>query len=807
MTRWLCPLLIIAGLLMLGPVPSVAQEAPSTRLATKWLRVDIDSATGAIIGLAADPSGSGDFSHPLAQAAGSAEGRDFGIFAAARGSDTEVARSQPSEGFGITSSGAGATIRGLRIGEGLTAELAASLSANAPELTLRAVVRAKADTEAQWAGLLLALDPKLASSTIYFADRQGLASIATGRLTVASPAASGAICKDGAERSFTLATSRNDGVEIDVQPGRIFLGIASGIGGAPPALRAGASTAVEIRLTFGWPRVPGMKEVTSKFQPAAQDFIFWSTHVATTRRFGSGWMQETASIIDPGLPAAIQQAYRRCWLRDVAHGWKSGVVVAGPDMLAVMRDEITAFAGNLNEGGQPPTNLGPDGSAAYGNLDSAGLLIGMIYDYFCRTGDIEFVGTLLPQADKMGMAIAGLVGPRDLPVIGEDGDTYPDLGFVKGEQTYLTAVCCDGMRKLARLHEILGESEVAGRWHLAANRVSAAANRTTDKGGLWDAERGVYIGWRKPDGSLYRDEDSFANLWAIDSGVCDDGARVRSIFARLNDNWQRYYLDGLCPTALSIVPYPNGLNQWVPWAGGWDVYLRARLSEPRAQDVWRLFLADYERTDFPYREASGYRQTEANTGNRGRIWDSWGFLQAVYGGHYGIEAAPAHIRILPRPIEDIVDDGVSKLPWRDAVYNISLRGRGLNLARVQVDGNEWASCVMPVASGEHQVTITSTGTARKPFVLDCGPMAQIVGAAQVERGLAIEASVPSPGRHWFLIQWPDQLGPMRIDSFAGADFPQIMRLSGERAALVLSVPQAGKFGVTLVGSALGALGR
>jgi hypothetical protein len=596
---------------------------------------------------------------------------------------------------------------------------------------------------------------------------------------------------------------------------------------------------VEARLVFGPPRIAALKPVTSKFQPLAQDFILWTTHIATARQFTMPpresppaapesepappqppqpaaeskrsppplpavtrpWMQETAAVIDPGLPPEIQQAYRRCWLRDVAHGWKSAVLVAGPDLLAAMRDEILAFSSKLNAAGHPPTHIGPDGGAAYGNLDSAGLLIGMIYDYLSRTGDAEFVAALLPNADRMGAAIIGLLGRDDLPVIGEGADTYPDLGFVKGEQTYLAAVCCDGLHKLGRLHESLGETEAAGGWHIAANRIAVAANRITDKGGLWDPERGIYIGWRKPDGVLYRNEDSFANLWAIYSGLCDSGDHIRDIFARLNGNWQRYYLDGLCPTALSIEPYPNGLNQWVAWAGGWDVYLRAKLAEPRAQEVWQLLLADYERTDFPYREASGHEQQEPNVGNRGRIWDSWGFLQAVYAGHYGIEMTPVHLRVLPRPLEHIADDGVTGLAWRGATYDIALRGRGVNLAAFELDGREWASCVLPPGTGHHRVAIVASTGARQAFVMDTAPNVAVLRAQHTDNGLEVEALASSPGRYWFVLQWPQAWAGMEARSYSGILAPQTAPLAGERAAIVLSVPRAGKFSFRLQGAA------
>lgn len=801
--------LFIAGALVACGGACLAQDGDVLRVETKWLRVEVDATTGAVTGLAADPAGTGDFTHPVL--AGAGDGGGLGIGPACRSADGEVVRAAPGEGFGIRPvSPNRVAVSGLGIGDGLSASLDIELAPDGPELNLRASVRAETDAACRWAGLLLALDPALAPSTVYFAGREGLASARPARLVTEPIFAAGAICKGGAERTFVVTTSPPRAAEIEVQAERSTIALAPVINPEPVTLRKGDAVNIEARVAFGLLQVPTLKRVTSKFQPLAQDFVLWTTHVATSRRFlvtegepaVGRWMQETAAVIDPGLPEGIQEAYRRCWLRDVAHGWKSAAPVAGPELLAVMRDEIVTFSDKLNEAGHPPTHIAPDGSAAYGNLDSAGLLIGMIYDYLCRTGDVAFVRGVLLQADRMGEAILGLLGPRDLPVIGEGGDTYPDLGFIKGEQTYLTAVCCDGLRKLARLHEVCGEAEPAGKLHAAANRIGAAANRTCDKGGLWDAERGVYVGWRNPDGSLYSNEESFANLWTMYGGVCDAPDRIRAIFAHLNSNWQRYYLDGLCPTAHSIEPYANGLNQWVPWVGGWDVYIRTKFSEPKAYDVWRLFLADYERTDFPYREASGYEQKEASVGNRGRIWDSWGFLQAVYAGHYGVEMAPSHLRILPRPLEYVPADGFSGLEWRQAAYDLSLRGRGLHLAQVTVDGKEWASCVFSKGAGKHAVEMTQSAGARKAFVMDAAPLVEVLAAEHRENGLRIEAAVPGPGRYWFVVQWPDLWGRMNPDEVRGAEFPQVARLTGERAAMIVSVGRAGKFSVTLGGSRL-----
>jgi hypothetical protein len=803
--RWLCALALAGAVAAGSDFPGAVKAAdnpPPLRLETAWLRVELDPASGAVIGLAADPSGGGDFSHPLAAPGG---GGQYGIRPACRADDGLVAAARPGDDFALTAagSGVGAIADGLRIGDALAARMEVSAAPGAPELTVRTTIVARDDATCQWAGLLLALDPALAPSTIYFAGRQGLASASPGRITVAAAPYAGAVCKDGAERTLVLTCRPAAGVEIEVAADRATIAASPhvtpplpAVPGAPVILRKGETVTVEARLVFGPPRIAGLKPVTSKFLPQAQDFVLWTSHIATARFFGPRLLQQTAAVLAPPSADPAPGA-RRCHLRDIAHGWKSGMLVAGPDLLEIMSDEIRAFAANLDEAGHPPTSIGPDGDPAYGSLDSAGLLIGMIYDYLCRTGDLAFVRALLPAADRAGTAVIALLGPRDLPVIGDHDRTYPEGDFVKGEQTYLAAVCVDGLRKLARLHEMAGEAEAAGKWHAAANRIALAANRATDKGGLWDQERGCYIGWRNPDGSLRRDEDSFGNLWAVAGGLCSDGGRIRTIFARLNDNWQRYYLDGPCPTALSVTPYPGVLDQWAPWVGGWDLYVRARLGEPKARQVWQLLWADYEATDFPFSEASSAKQRGPPAFSRGRIWDSWGLLQAIYAGHYGIEMTPAHLRIVPRALVPIPADAVSGLCWRDATYDIALRGRGVHLARVALDGAELASCILPAAAGPHEVQITQTPAARKAFVVDAAPALALLGAAHRDQGIHIEGAVPAAGRYWMALQWPQTWGAMKVESVSGADFPHLSPLAGERAAVVFTVGREGKFSLIL----------
>jgi len=796
---------------LLGGLCATAAPGRAETLETPYLRLRFSAQVAAFDLLQVDLQGKGHYGPNLAA------GEGLGLYVTSRpasgawtnpyeGSPPEVELRDSSEGPMLL-------IRGLAHGPGVTETQQVTLARNAPEITLRRQLRVLESGSYLTLGQLrLALDPAVVAPAICFAGRQGVAvghALRPGELIDPELALAGAVAKQPEATVVMSSQARlQSSVLFDAQ-GACATGLSIwDVGPAGQARRASAGEAYQHAITISFGRGAAaqcapLKSAASSFDPAAEDFIFWCSHIGTTRPFastpkgGERRLQSTAAVIDPRLPPTTIAAYEWCWLRDVAHGWKSGAYVAGPAMLRVMRDEIEAFAGRLNDAGWAPTNLGPRGEASYGNLDGMGWLIGMVYDYVSKTGDADFLQAMLPAMRRCAWAILSLQGPHGLPVVGPDGDTYPDLGFIKGEQTYLAAVCYDGLTKMAALCSLLGSREEADRWRVAADRIKSAANKDVGAGGLWDPARGVYVGWRAPDGIVYANEDSFANLIAIDSGMCDDPARVKAVFTRLNAMFQRYYLDGLCPTAHSVAPYPNGLNQWCPWIGGWDLLVRGVRRAPRTAEVLQRYLRDYEQCDYPFQEASGYRQVEPDVGNRGRVWDSWGLLAMIYGAHYGIAMRPANLRVWPQPLKAVAADGVRDFEWQGARVEIAIEGDGPEITDLVFMGSTWPSSVLPKMSGRARV-IVKRGKTTPLLLLDASPEVELVGAARESATrLSIAVSVPCEGVTRYLVRCPEKTARVRVQTKEHAAGQVSYDPESRQAAITVSAPRAMRLHLTI----------
>lgn len=788
---------LVAFVCLLGGLSAAAVGRAET-VETPYLRLRFTALSGTFDVLQVDLQGKGRFGPNLIGGLG--RGICVTSLPAGGAWTKPVERTRPDVERRDSGEGPGLIVRGLSHGPGVTETLQVTLAPDAPTLTLRRQVRIVENGQYVALGLVrLALDPGVAGPTICFAGREGVPLARTqapGGLSDPDFALAGAVSKQG-NATFAVTSQANltSSVVYDAQ-GICGVGLSvwdAGPAGSPRPVSAGEIYQHAVTITFG-PQAAAqwtaLKVTASRFDPRAEEFIFWCSHLGTTRPFGALRLQATASVLDASLPPAVINAYQFCWLRDVAHGWKSGMYVAGPSMLRIMRDEIEAFAGHLDDRGWAPTYLGPQGEVGYGNLDGMGLLIGMIYDFVSKTGDLGFLQATLPAARRCAWAILALQGPRGLPVIGDQGDTYPDLGFIKGEQTYLAAVCYDGLHKMSALCSVLGYDEEAERWRAAGERIKDAANKDVSIGGLWDSKRGIYIGWRKPDGTLYENEESFANLIAVHSGMCDDSARIKAVFNRLNDKFQRYYLDGLCPTAHSVAPYPNGLNQWCPWIAGWDILERAAHGAPRTGEVVSRYLQDYAECDYPFQEATGYHQAQPSVGNRGRVWDSWGLLAMFYGAHYGISMRPANLRVSPHLLKAIENDGVRDLQWQGARLEIAVEGDGPEVTQVSLLGSNWPSSILPKMSGRVRVNV-KMGQSDSLFLLDASPEAELLGASRESpRRLTFAVRLYAGGPTRYLVRCPEGTAKVNVEVRERASAQVVYDEATRRATISVNAPRA-----------------
>lgn len=518
-------------------------------------------------------------------------------------------------------------------------------------------------------------------------------------------------------------------------------------------LPKGGTIHQKIVVYAGWrgdlPSLHLLKATTSSFNPAAERFIFWTSIIGTARSFAitapngkrptSVTLQATAARLATGMPQWMMNAYSACWIRDIAHGWMSSSIVAGDATLNLLRNEIVVFAERCRPDGWVPTWIDTHGEAAYGNEDAMAYLIDMAYLYTARTGDRKFLWKEIPALARAGNAIRNLLDSNGLPVVKPNCDTWPDMGLIKGEQTYLAAVCYEGLRHLSTLLRWLHSPIAADRYDVIAERIRSAANRDISKGGLWDQKHKFYIGWRTPAGHIMPPETS-GNLVAIGAGMCQNSGQDRAILSYLDAHRRYIYQSSVCPDAYTVRTEPHMLNQWLPWIAGWDVLDRIRLHDPLALYVFNRLMVDYRLSALPFREGASLGQTDRNSGNAGRIWDSWGLLAAIYQGQFGISMTPAHLRIYP---QFILGPGrkISNLEWHRYRYNLTFHGKGQPIAVLR--GKQTiGSLILPPGGGDF--TIKSGTQLRTPLLHNASDDVRLDAAKLTHQTLCLSVKPAAP---------------------------------------------------------------
>ncbi len=533
-----------------------------------------------------------------------------------------------------------------------------------------------------------------------------------------------------------------------------------GVAGFALPVRGPGPVSLSVRLIPGMPDIEGptalLRDTFSTAEPAAETFVFWLSHVANVRDFSGHLLQATAAHLADFDQAWLTDAYSNCWTRDVAYGWRSGIYVAGPAMLQVMRDEIEVLGSAHNDRGWSPTGVSPKLDFFYGNLDSMAHLINMTYDYYAKTGDDGFLAAQVPNLRRQGDAILSLIDGSGLPSVPPGGDIWPDLGRIQGHQTYLTALSYGALRNLSRLLQFAGETgnEPYG---VAAGRVMAAASRPVSQGGLWDPSCGAFIAWRQPDGATHP-PDTHGNLTAVLTGLCPP-ERVPSVFAALDAHRAHIYEGGMTPLSYSVEPSDHTLRQWLPWIAGLDIAARARWGDPRAADTYRLLLHEYRRAPFPFREASVSPNDPVHGGNSGRVWDSWSLLYALYNAHFGIDLTPGHIRVHPSPLLPIHGQEVKGLRWQNKRYDLRFAGSGPFVTGVRFEGQNLPSCILPACSGRAEIRMGQV--RRHPLLLDAPDGMRLHNASWARRTLCLSLE-PLTAHESLTVFWPSRLGPPTV---------------------------------------------
>ena len=445
--------------------------------------------------------------------------------------------------------------------------------------------------------------------------------------------------------------------------------------------------------------------------------------------------------------------------------------MAGSLVHACLADEISTWLkAPISEFGNYPHNNGLafwEGGELWkvawaSNLDTPAWLISMTYFYLSQTGDWEFARQNLKDLLRAGQSLEDMnhrnPSGRCLPWIDSHSDTYPDGEFVRGEQIYLTALNYQGLVRLGWIVSRLSGAPAGQPFFDLAAKVKQQANLPAAEGGLWDAEAGVYFGWRDPQGQREPrgQHETYANLIAIDSGLCDDPARRASILAWLNARWDDIYPVNANPMTHADGPYwqkEDGVRLSSAWITGWDVRARFASQTDRRYEVWNLYRRSYEATDYPYEECAWPGQTietlEREYSNRGRVWDSWGFSDSIWHVHLGLQADLGHLRLQPAPLEADSQLSVANFTWQGHHYELLVVGSGVGLSRAPagaytlcVNDEDWPSPILPPRSARLEAYLDEKPST--PWLDQAGPLVSLHHIAFDSAAHVLSAELSSP---------------------------------------------------------------
>jgi hypothetical protein len=222
----------------------------------------------------------------------------------------------------------------------------------------------------------------------------------------------------------------------------------------------------------------------------------------------------------------------------------------------------------------------------------------------------------------------------------------------------------------------------------------AAFNRSLADGGYWQPERGYPIAWKKADGRVVRDFETFGVLAAVRWGLISDEGRLREIAALLHSRRDEFTNQNTFPLRLMLGGYDWSVARvgvgeeqgWMldanaPWVVGLDVAVRAQLA---AFDDAAHILESYEAAAAHYPPMAEFgaadiaRHGKGASRDGGRLWDNAAWFDAVYGTHYGVRMTPGAMLIRPNPLRALPDDA-AELSYQGMRFRLNPRLDGYTI--------------------------------------------------------------------------------------------------------------------------------
>ena len=262
------------------------------------------------------------------------------------------------------------------------------------------------------------------------------------------------------------------------------------------------------------------------------------------------------------------------------------------------------------------------------------------------------------------------------------GSDWIDVIWASWENALVNAEVYRALTLWSGLERVMGDSTRAGAYRLFAAGLKEAFNRPVRDGGFWDPDRGWYVHWREPDGSVYGDNLVVpVNFMAIAYGICDDAARRKAILRTIESVMQKEHLFiwPLCmfpyETGVGLLnvnyPYPSYENGdiFLSWA---EMGMRA-YAEDSPEIAYRYCLnviERYKRDGLAYQRY--LRRTQEGAGDD-ILAGNASAIVGLYADIYGVQPRYNRLLLAPHLVNDLFGTKLVYM-FQGKAYDITLNG-------------------------------------------------------------------------------------------------------------------------------------
>lgn len=403
------------------------------------------------------------------------------------------------------------------------------------------------------------------------------------------------------------------------------------------------------------------------------------------------------AILSPsfgGVLSASMRDYRgSVWSRDTDYGMQGYSYVLSD--MSVFRNTLEKFLDRVDDFGVAPEYLLLDGR--HGNRqswDSMANVVQATHTYVAKTGDLDFYRRHEGLVKKALNWISALDTNGDgLP----DRDIFP-FGYTDTVEngpmhTYAIAKHFGAFLATAELDDAIGKDGQP--WRNYARLTQRNFGRTLAEGGYWNPGRGYPIAWKRADGRVYANFETFGVFEAIRVGLLHEDWQLQSIATWLDANREAFINGNAYPERLMIDGYDLGTKKaevpvdklWImdsnaPWISGISVPARVRLGRlTDARDMLVAYASSANRrtphAEFGAGPAGRYGPGE--TADGGRLWDNWSWFSAIYGTHFGLKMTIPALEIAPAPLDPGFGRRLSDVVYQGARVQMELLDDGYRL--------------------------------------------------------------------------------------------------------------------------------